>query len=88
MKSYIKVYPSVLNNPLMGTLSDHLYRVFIELSLLALKNNDEGRLPEIEEIAWALRTTITEIHMDMDYLTNISLLGFEHGLFSTVTEVR
>lgn len=70
---WIKLYHEVLDDPKMCTLSDRLWRRAIELMLLAGKtrrSTHEGRLPELEQIAWHLRQSAEEIESDLVELAN------------------
>lgn len=58
MASYqwIKLYDEILDDPKMGRLSDGAYRFCINLFLLASRQEArDGSLPELTDVAWALR---------------------------------
>ncbi len=58
MTSYqwIKLHHDMLDDPKVGRLSDGAFRLYINLSLLAgRQENRDGKLPELADIAWALR---------------------------------
>lgn len=59
----IKLRPDILDNPKFGRLPDNLWRRTIELYLVAAMENDGGRLPEFDKIAWLLR-------IEFDHLVN------------------
>jgi DnaD/phage-associated family protein len=53
---WIKLYDEILDDPKMGRLSDGAFRLAINLFLLAGRQDDrDGRLPDVEDIAWTLR---------------------------------
>lgn len=54
-KFWIKLYHEILDDPKMGKMSDRLWRRTIELFLLAGRHDQNGELPGIEDICWALR---------------------------------
>lgn len=53
---WIKLWVELLDDPKMGRMPDPLWRLFVELCLLAGRiSPNEGRLPGLEDIGWALR---------------------------------
>jgi len=71
---WMKLYTEVIDDPKMGILSDHLWRRFFELCLVAKKLNKDGLLPSTHEIAWSLRKTDEEIAEDLEALAAIGLV--------------
>ena len=72
--SWLKLYHETLNDPKMGTMSDHLYRRTIEIFLLAGQENREGLLPPLTQIAWALRTTVNDVQLCLQELTELGIV--------------
>ena len=72
MATWIKLYNEALTDPKMGRMSDHLYRRTIELFLIAGTVDSGGLLPDVEDIAWTLRTTVKDV---MDTLEKLEKLG-------------
>ena len=72
--SWLKLYHETLNDPKMGTMSDHLYRRTIELFLLAGQENRNGLLPPLTQIAWALRTTVNDATLCLQELTELGII--------------
>ncbi|NIV31589.1 MAG: hypothetical protein GWN58_19515 [Anaerolineae bacterium] len=76
MPSYywIKMYHEVLHDPKMGRLSDHLWRRFFELCLIAGEADNEGWLPPVGDMAWTLRTTPGDLETDLLLLLEYQLV--------------
>jgi len=49
-------------------------RQFYELCLLAGKQNKDGEIPPVSQIAWSLRMTETDVQQDVDALAAIRLI--------------
>lgn len=71
---FIKLWHEILDDPKMGQLSDHLWRRTVELFLLAGRNGNTGELPDVEDMAWTLRTTIDELSNDLDQIAKIGIV--------------
>ena len=54
-KLWIRLYIELLDDPKIAKLSDSLYRLAVELWLLAGEVNKEGEIPNIKDLAWRLR---------------------------------
>ena len=74
---WIKVYHEVLHDPKMGRLSDHLWRRFFEMCLMAGELDQEGYLPSIGDMAWTLRTTADDLETDLLLLQENDLLTMD-----------
>ena len=72
--SWMKLYHETLNDPKMGTMSDHLYRRTIELFLLAGQEDRNGLLPPLTQIAWALRTTVNDATLCLQELSELGII--------------
>lgn len=75
---WIKLYHEILDDPKMATLPDRLWRRFYELCLIAGRADQEGKLPEIKQIAWTLRMSPDEIKPDIDELQKLGLISIEN----------
>ena len=73
MKTWIKLYTEILSDPKMGRMSDKLFRRTIELFLLAGKEDGDGLLPAVDDIAWSLHSSTKEIQNVLDELTNLKI---------------
>lgn len=72
--SWLKLYHEMLNDPKMGTMSDHLYRRTIELFLLAGQEGRNGLLPPLTQVAWALRTTVNDATLCLQELQELGIV--------------
>lgn len=72
---WIKLYHEILHDPKMGRLPDNVWRRAIELFLLAGELDDDGKLPNTEDMAWLLhRPSIEEFETELDHLERIRIL--------------
>jgi hypothetical protein len=75
-KYWIKLYHEILQDPKMGRLPDNVWRRAIELFLLAGELDEEGKLPETEEIAWLLRRpSIETFEAELAHLEKVGILS-------------
>ena len=74
MAKWIKLHTEILTDPKMGRMSDKLFRRTIELFLLAGKEDADGALPSVQDIAWTLHTTEKEIAALLADLTEIGII--------------
>ena len=72
--SWLKLYHEMLNDPKMGTMTDHLYRRTIEIFLLAGQEGRNGLLPPLTQIAWALRTTVNDATLCLQELAELGII--------------
>ena len=70
-KVWIKLYTKILENPKVGRLDDKTWRIMMELFLVAGETFDDGRLPDIETLAWKLRRSEKEIKEALQKLEKI-----------------
>ena len=71
---WIKLYHEILRDPKMARLPDRVWRRAIELFLLAGQIEQDGTLPEFEDIAWQLRVEPDGLLEDMRTLERHGLL--------------
>ena len=71
---WIKMYHEALHDPKMGRLSDHLWRRFFELCLIAGETDAAGELPPAGDMAWTLRTTPGDMEADLHLLAENKLI--------------
>lgn len=74
-KYWIKLYHEILDDPKMGRLSDRSFRRTIQLFLLAGEFDDDGYLPDLNDIAWRLRCDPEELETEMIELQNLKILS-------------
>ena len=72
---WIKLYHDILDDPKMATLSDNLWRRIIELFLLAGRLYKDGNLPEIKQIAWALRQNENQLADELEQITHTGIIS-------------
>lgn len=73
--TWIKLYTEVLDDPKMGRLPDYLWRRAIELFLLAGREGNDGALPPVNVMGWALRLDDSKL---VASLTALSAVGVVH----------
>ena len=78
-KYWIKLYHEIIHDPKMCRLSDRLYRRCIELFLIAGETDDEGFLPNVDDIAWTLRMGKDDLETDMADLASHGILHKDSG---------
>ena len=78
---WMKLYYNTLENPAIGKLSDHLYRRFMELYMIAGRESENGVLPCAEHLAWSLRASVKDIEATLSVLTEQGLLEINDGRY-------
>lgn len=81
---WIKFYCEVLDDPKMATLPDRLWRRFYELCLLAGKQNKDGLVPPVNQIAWSLRVEESQLTDDLNELVKLGLIAATHDGYLVV----
>lgn len=72
---WLKLYCEILDDPKMGTLSDHLWRRAIELMLAAKRLGKDGLLPGAEQIAWMLRLSdVAQLQSDLEAIAATGII--------------
>lgn len=72
---WIKLYHEILHDPKMGKLPDNVWRRAIELFLLAGELDENGKLPNTEDLAWLLhRPNIEEFEAELTHLEKVNIL--------------
>lgn len=69
MYTWIKVYTEVLDDPKMARLPADLWRLAVELMLMAGKEGEEGVLPPLADMAWSLRRRDEDLEEDLGKLS-------------------
>jgi hypothetical protein len=65
---WIKLYPEMMSNYKIASLSDRLHRRMIECLLFA--DDYDGVLPPLEDMAWYLRCDVDELRKELDELVD------------------
>ena len=73
-KYWIKLYHEILHDKKMARLPDNLWRRCIELFLLAGEYDDDGQLPDTEDIAWELRLDESELLAELEQLETLGIV--------------
>ena len=73
-KTWIKLYTEILSDPKMGRMNDKMFRRTIELFLIAGKEDRDGMLPSLDDIAWSLHSTVKEIQTVLSDLKSIGII--------------
>lgn len=70
VKTWMKLYVEILDDPKMGRLSDRLFRRAIEIFLLTRKTceDESGLLPSVSDMAWSFRISEAEMQSDLEAL--------------------
>jgi len=74
MRTWIKLYTEILNDPKMGRLTDREFRVCINLFLMAGHTDHDGTLGSTAEVAWALRTSDEIAERDLLGLSAVGIV--------------
>lgn len=73
---WIKLYHEMLDDPKVGRLSDSQFRLMVNLFLLAGDCEQDGYLPEIEDVRWRLRSP-ENFDADIESLKACGVLEYE-----------
>ena len=71
---WIKLYHEILDDPLMATMPDHLWRRTIELFLTCGRQDKDGMLPDAKQISWMLRTDVDSIQKDLAEIAELGII--------------
>lgn len=78
-KYWIKLYHEILHDVKMGSLSDRLWRLSIEVFLMAGEFDRDGRLPSLENMAWILRREKNKLEVELYALEETGIVGRDDG---------
>ncbi len=78
-KYWIKLWHEALHDRKMAQLRDRLYRRVIECFLFAGERDDEGFLPEIDDMAWNLHTDPETLETELNELAQLGILQLLEG---------
>jgi hypothetical protein len=81
MRYWIKLYTEILDDPKMGRLSDREYRTCVSLFAMAGREDREGSLPPIDDMAWSLRMTPVDLTANLQVLARLDILEECDGLW-------
>jgi 5-methylcytosine-specific restriction endonuclease McrA len=69
---WFRFYSEVLNDIKVQSLDPFTFKMWVNILCLASKN--DGRVPDIDNVAWALRVTLHEINPVFEHLKNVGLI--------------
>lgn len=71
---WMKLWFEILGDPKMGRLPDRLWRRVIELFLIAGQNGEEGKLPELVDMAWQLKLSEKALQNDLEKIQETGIV--------------
>lgn len=74
--TWIKLYTETLDDPKMARLPDGLWRLAIELMMMAGREGQEGVLPPLADMAWSLRRREEDLEEDLSKLSQAIGLAY------------
>mgnify|MGYP003133204665 CR=1 FL=1 len=82
-RHWIKLWLAVLDDPKMGGLSDELWRLTIELFLVAGECGDDGVIPNGKALAWRLRRDVKTLQRMTRKLESVGILEVVEAVDTT-----
>ena len=73
-RDWIKLNVDLLHDPRYGTLTDDLWRLMIQLNLLAGEMDQDGLLPDARDMAWMLRIGTGTLQIALHHLSGRGLV--------------
>lgn len=70
---WVRLYTSIRHDPKIGMLSDHQFRAWINILMIA-GETEGGKLPPVKSIAFELRTTPDRAQQLIDDLIDVGLI--------------
>jgi hypothetical protein len=74
MRYWVKLYTEIVNDPKMGRLTDRQFRTCINLFALAGEIDQDGTLPDVDDLAWRLRLQRADLIADLEALAAVNIL--------------
>ena len=71
---WMKLWFEILGDPKMGRLPDRLWRRVIELFLIAGQNGEEGKLPNLVDMAWQLKLSEKALQNDLEKIQETGIV--------------
>ena len=71
---WIKLYHKMMHDPQVATLSDRLWRRWVECILYSADTDNDGNLGDVSDMAFYLRLKKVELDKDLDKLGEVELL--------------
>lgn len=79
MRTWIKLYTEIIDDPKMGRLTDRQFRTCINLFALAGRIDTDGALPALDDIAWQFRMDIADLTADLQTLRSVHIIAEHDG---------
>lgn len=76
---WMKLYLEILDDPKMATLPDRLWRRVIELFMVAKRTGQDGKLPDLHQIAWILRIPVDDLRLDLVQIASTGIISETDG---------
>jgi hypothetical protein len=77
MRSWIKLYTEILNDPKMGRLTDRQFRTCVSVFLLAGMIDEDSVIGTTGDIAWHLRADREDVAEDLAVLARLGILELD-----------
>jgi hypothetical protein len=79
--AWVKVPEALLDDPTYMRMRPTLRALLLDLALTCSKEgtNEDGRLPPVNDLAWALRQDVEELETDMHQLAELGYLNTRKG---------
>jgi hypothetical protein len=71
---WLKLWHEFLDSPKIQRVTESLRARYVNLLCVACKENDEGRLPDTEKVAFMIRLSVSETLETLDALANAGLI--------------
>ncbi len=78
-KYWIKLWHEILHDLKMAQLRDRLYRRVIECFLFAGQEDDDGYLPDLNQMAWTLHSDPETLETEFNELAQLGILQILEG---------
>jgi DnaD/phage-associated family protein len=75
--TWIKLYHEILDDPKMGRMSEHLWNFTIKLFLAAGKQEQNGCLPSVPDLAFMMRTNEQDVLMCLGELCDLNIIQID-----------
>ena len=73
-RHWIKLWLEILDDPKMGGLPDDVWRLAVELFLVAGENGNNGKLPEKNALSWRLRRRENDLEILLKQLEKTGIV--------------
>ena len=81
---WIKLYHEIVYDPKMARLSSQLWRRVIECFLFAGELDEDGFLPDLDDMAWTVQTSAELLEAELNELANLGIVDRRDGRWFVV----